>query len=136
MTIGPQDRRDEAPISDIVIYATRLIRGELELAAAEVSRNVKLAIVGLAMIVVAVILMMAALNLLASAAVFAAIQAGVPAPWAPVLVGGVLVLIAAALALWGVSALRPSRLVPVKAAARLRRDAETLKEMMKDDPQT
>lgn len=136
MTIGPQDQRDDVPISDVLILATRLLRGELELAVAEVSRNAKLAVVGIGMIIIAVILMMAALNLLAGAAVLGAISAGVPAPWAPVLIGGVLVLIALGLIFWGFSALRPSRLVPVKAAARLRRDAETLKEMLKDDPQT
>lgn len=130
----PQDRQTE--IGDLVLTLSRMFRGEVELARAEVRQNLRGMAMGAVMLVVALVLALVALNLLAEALVLAAILAGVSAPWAPVLVAAVLLIVAAVLAKIAISALRPSRLVPLRAAARMRRDAETLKEMMRHDSQT
>lgn len=130
----PQDRQTE--IGDLVLSLSRLLRGEVDLARAEIRQNLRGMMVGVVLLVVALVLTLVALNLLAEALVLAAILAGVAAPWAPVVVAAALLVVAAVLAKIAISALRPSRLVPLRAAARMRRDAETLKEMMRHDPET
>lgn len=131
MMNDPQDRQPE--VADLILSFSRLVRGEAELAMAEIRQNLRRMVLGAVMVLVAVLLVLVALNLLAGALIVAAVMLGVSAPWAPVTVAAGVLLVALLLAWWGISVLRPSRLVPVKAAARMRRDAETLKEMMRHD---
>lgn len=133
MTLGPRDRVE---VIDLVLSFRRLVQGEIDLALAEIRQNARMMVIGAIMVAVALLLVIVALNLLAETLVLAVVLAGVPIFWAPVVVAVILLVLAAILALWGFSRFRPSRLVPVRAAARLRRDAETLKEMMKHDTQT
>lgn len=130
MMRAPQD----PPISEAVLLMARMAQNEFALARAEIRANIRTAIIGAVALVVALFLLLVALNMLAGAAVIAIVGAGVADHWAPVIVGGATIAIAALLALWGVSALKPSRLIPSQTARRMRRDAEILKEMMRDGP--
>ena len=126
------DRRPFAPektdlLSDLVTTLGRILRGEIALARAEITQGVRAALRGLVMIVVAVILLVTAIQLFAGAGVAGLVEAGLR-PWqAQLALGGVLILVAAALTMAGLHRLRAHAFVPRRAFAGLRRDAETLK---------
>lgn len=123
-----QDRGASGLVSDALMHLSRIIRGELALAQSEVATSLRHAGMGLALIVVAAVLAITALNLLSMAAVAGVVYAGVPAPWAGLLVGAVFALAAYLALRSGLAALKPAQLVPERALRGLRRDAETLKE--------
>ncbi|WP_435165692.1 phage holin family protein [Falsirhodobacter sp. 1013] len=124
------------PLSDLATILGRMAADEMALAKAEVALGVRQMAGGVAFLVVAVVLLLVALNMLAGSASAGLAFAGVHPVLAPALVGGALLLLAGGLVLWAVSALRTSRLLPVRTAARLRRDIELIKEMMTHDSQT
>lgn len=130
-----RDPFDGAPVTQLAIVLTRMAMAEMALARAEVGQSIRRAFLGMALLVVTLVLLLVALNMLAGAAAIGLAAAGIPDPWAPAIVGLTLILIGACLTLWALSALKPSRLIPVRTAARLRRDAELIKEMMRHDPQ-
>lgn len=125
-----------APLADLATVLGRMAADEMALARAEVASGVRRMVGGVAFLVVAVVLLLVALNMLAESAAAGLALAGVHPILAPALVGGVLMLLAGGLALWAVASFRTSRLVPVRTAARLRRDIEMIKEMMSHDSQT
>lgn len=129
-----RDPVDSAPVTRLAIVLTRMAVAELALAKAEVGESLRRAFLGLALLAVTLLLLLVALNMLAGAAAIGLAAAGVPDAWAPAIVGLVLILIGACLSAWAFSALKPSRLIPVRTAARIRRDAELIKEMMKHEP--
>lgn len=119
----------------ILRLLSRMVQGEMALAQAELSASLRGAVIGVALVLVALLLLLVGLNLLAAAAVNAVVVAGVPPLYAPLLVGGGTILIAAVLVWCGLSALNPRRLYPSRTAEQLRRDAQILKEIIADDPQ-
>ena len=114
-------------LSDAVNQLTRLVRGEVALAKAEVAQNVKNAGLGIALLVGAVVLIFVALNVLVLALV-AALSAIMPAWLASLLVGIVLLGVAALLAMRGLNALKPENLAPSRTMANVQADAHTIKE--------
>lgn len=129
-----RDAMDSAPMTRLALVLMRMAAAELALARAEVGESLRRAFLGVALLAVTMVLLLVALNMLAGAAAIGLASAGVPDPWAPAIVGLVLILIGAGFTAWALSALKPSRLIPVRTAARIRRDAELIKEMMKHEP--
>lgn len=114
-------------LSDAVNQLTRLVRGEVALAKAEVAQNIKNAGMGVGLLVGAVVIVFVALNVLVLALV-AALSAIMPAGWASLLVGLVLLAVAGLLAMRGLNALKPENLAPSRTLANVQADAQAIKE--------
>ncbi|QBF34000.1 phage holin family protein [Thalassococcus sp. S3] len=123
------DLRD-APghLASTVRHLSSLVQGELELAKAEMKRNVSRATVGLVFFGIAALLALVALNVLASALVAALAMVGVPAVVAALLVGAGLLIVALVLSIVGKSRLSAEALSPSRTAANISRDIDTIKE--------
>lgn len=125
----PDERTSTSTLlGDVVARASRLVRLEIDLAKAEVRENLSRAGVGLAVVAVAFLLALTALDVLAAAAVAALASAGMAAGAAALVIGGLLLGVAAVLAAWGVKSLKPSNLAPDRTARNLKRDAEMIRE--------
>ena len=132
MTAAPDPRFDgpdpkDAPslLSDAINHFTHLIRGEVELAKAEMSRKVSQAVLGLVLIVVAILLALTALNVLAGAVVAAIAATGLSAGWSALIVGGGLLIVALFLVLVGKDRLS---IMPDRTIRNVERDVNTIKE--------
>ncbi|WP_347311430.1 phage holin family protein [Defluviimonas sp. SAOS-178_SWC] len=133
MTTEPQDRGISAVFTDVTDALMDIVRGEAALARAELEENLRRAVTGLVLVIVCVAVSLAALNLLAGAAVAALVAQGMSAGWAALAVAVALLLISAILAALGIRVLAPSNLTLRRTARNVRRDAQTLKEIMTDD---
>lgn len=133
MTTEPQSRGIAAVVSDAMRALLDLVRGEAALARAEIEATLRKAAAGLVLVLLGAAVSLAALNVLAGAAVAALVAAGLSAGWAALAVAAALLLVAALLAALGRRALAPSNLTPRRAARNLRRDAQTLKEILTHD---
>jgi membrane protein YqaA with SNARE-associated domain len=120
-------------VSDAFDHASKLIRGEVALAKAEVRESLGQAQRGIIMLVIAIVLAPVGLILAAMAAAAGLAELGMHPGWAMLVVGGLFLLVAGVLAMSGASALKPSDLVPNRTAKNLRRDADTIKESLKHD---
>ena len=114
-------------LSDAINQMTRLVRGEVALAKAEVAQNIKNAGLGIGLLVGALVLVFVAINVLVLALI-AALSSIMPAGWASLLVGVVLLGVAGLLALRGLNALKPENLAPSRTLANVQADAQTIKE--------
>lgn len=114
-------------LTDALNQLTRLVRGEVALAKAEVAQNIKNAGLGIGLLVGAVVLVFVGLNVLAAALV-AALAEWLGAGWAALLVGVVLLAVAAILALRGLNSLKPENIAPSRTLANVQADAQTIKE--------
>jgi Putative Actinobacterial Holin-X, holin superfamily III len=128
MTEEPRPRGTASLLGDVVTQLSRIIRGELALAQAEMTEGLRRIAVGLAFVVVGVAMAITALNVLSAAVVAGVVMAGLSPPMAALAVGMGFALIAGFAIAVGVARLRPARVVPDRALQGLRRDAETLKE--------
>lgn len=126
------DRSTGALLSDALHQLTGLVRGEVALAKAEVEESVRAAGMGIALIVAAVVIALSALNVLSAALVSGLVELGLAPVWAAVAVAALLCAVAAVFALLGARSLKPSRLMPRKTVANIRRDAATIKEIVED----
>jgi len=133
MSLDADPRSMSTLLSDAINQLTRLVRGEVALAKAEVAQNVRSAAIGLAMLVVAVVLALVALNVLAAALVVALAEAGLGAGWSALIVGVVILAVAAILVMRGISALKPENLAPSRTVKNVQADAQTIKETMTND---
>ena len=114
---------------DLIEQVAKMIRHEIGLARAEMSEKASQAGSGVAMLMVAMVLGIAALVILLLAAVYALNM--VMDPWASALVvGGVTALIALALAAKGKSNLRARNLMPSRTVQSIRSDAQFAREKM------
>ncbi len=120
-------------LSEVAAGLGRLVKGEMMLAKAEAVEGAKAAVGGLVKIAVAALLALVALNVLAGAAVAALAEAGLGAGWAALLVGLVLIGIAAGLALAGKAALTLRGLWPDRAMRGVRRDAEAVRSALSEE---
>ena len=127
MSFDADPRPTGTLLSDAVNQLTRLVRGEVALAKAEVAQNIKSAGLGIALLVGAVVLVFVALNVLVLALV-AALSSIMPAGWASLLVGLVLLGVAGLLAMRGLNALKPENIAPSRTLANVQADAQTIKE--------
>ncbi|MGJ8570772.1 MAG: phage holin family protein [Hoeflea sp.] len=118
--------------SDVLTHGTNLIRGEVDLARAEVSENLKLAAAAIGLIVGGVVIALTSLNVLAAALVAALAQAGMGGGWAALLVGVGFALVAFGLTYKGINDLKPASIAPSRAARNLRRDVNVVKESYND----
>lgn len=119
-------------LSDAINQLTRLLRGEIALAKAEVAQNVRQAGMGVAMLAIAGILALVALNVLAAALV-AALAPFMGAGWAALAVGVVILVVAGLLVLRGLAALKPENLTPTRTIRNVQADAQTIKETVTND---
>jgi hypothetical protein len=126
------DRPEQKPVgsllSDVVNQLTRLVRGEIALAKAEVAQNLRNAGIGIGLLVGALVLALVALHVLAAALVAAIAALGLGPGWAALIVGVVLLVVALVLALRGASALKPENLAPSRTVRNVQADAQTIKE--------
>ena len=133
MSADPRSKSTGALLSDLLHHLSGLLRGEIALARAEVEANIRAAGIGIGLILAAAVMALCALNLLSAALVAAIAEFGVAPGWAAFGVGTVLALIALGLALKGASAIKLSSLAPNRTVRNVRRDAQTLKEIVTND---
>jgi hypothetical protein len=114
-------------LSSLVADAAGLLSLRLELARAQAMNQLKRVVLGIAMFAAAAILALAALGALTASAI-AALNLGMPLWLAALIVGVVLVLVAAALVAFGRSQLRKaSTTAPANLVAGVKEDAEAIK---------
>jgi hypothetical protein len=109
-------------------HFTALMQDEIALAKAEARQNASRAGVGLALIAVAAIVALTALDVLAAALVAWIAESGLDAGWAALIVGGAALIIAIVLALVGKSRLSTEALAPDRTARSIKADIETVRE--------
>lgn len=133
MSIDPQARPTGSLVADALQHLSNLVRGEVALARAEIMENLRNARTGLLLMITAGLLAATALNLLGAALAAAFTALGLPA-WASALIVGIAIGLVA-LVLWqkGAKALDPSSMAPTRTAKNMRRDAESLKEFVKNE---
>lgn len=117
-----------ALFSDVLIHLSNLVRGEVDLARAEVSESMRTAASALGLVIGGVVIALTALNVLAAAVVAALTEAGIAGAWSALIVGGVLAVVAFGLCYKGMNDLRPASFAPTRTARNLRRDAAVVRE--------
>ena len=122
-----------AMLAEVLAGISRLVQGELALARAEAAERLGVLRQSLVQAMIAVVLGIAAINVLAGAAVAAAVAAGLHPAWAGVLVGGAILVLALGFALHAARLLRDAGRMPRRSAASIRRDVETLQTMVTPD---
>jgi len=127
MSFDADPRPTGSLLSDAVNQLTRLVRGEVALAKAEVAQNIRSAGMGIGLLVGAVVLVFVALNVLVFALV-AALGELIGPGWSALVVGVVILVVAAILAMRGLNALKPENLTPSRTVRNVQADAQTIKE--------
>jgi apolipoprotein N-acyltransferase len=127
MSFDADPRPTGSLLSDAVNQLTRLVRGEVALAKAEVAQNIRSAGVGIGLLVGAVVLVFVALNVLVFALV-AALGELIGPGWSALVVGVVILVVAAILAMRGLNSLKPENLTPSRTVRNVQADAQTIKE--------
>ena len=127
MSFDPDPRPTGSLLSDALNQLTRLVRGEVALAKAEVSQNLKNAALGIGLLVGAVVLALVALNVLAAALV-AALANLIGPGWAALVVGILILAAAGLLAMRGLNSLKPENLAPSRTVRNVQADAHAIKE--------
>ena len=130
----PTPRSTGNLLADALRHLSDLLRGEVALARAEITQNIRGATAGIGLLVAAALLAMTALNFLGAALVDGLIRLGLAPGWAALSVAAVAGLVAVILAWKGARALNPDSLFPDRTLRRVRRDVETLKETFTHDP--
>lgn len=125
------DRPMNSLLSDLAVKASTLFRQEIQLAKLEAGERAHQASTAAATIIAGAVLGLGALIVLLQALVIAITNAGVPAAWSSVIVGGVVAVIAFALVKKGSSDLNARNLAPRRTAHAVRTDAQTLKEELR-----
>jgi uncharacterized membrane protein YqjE len=124
------ERSAPALVGDLVTHVTELVRKEIQLFRAELSEKSTQVVVAAGTIVAAVAISLTALNVLAAALVTALTNAGIPAAWSAVIVGGGLAIVGFALAGKGINSLKASSLAPERTARAAQRDASMVREKL------
>ncbi len=112
---------------DSLRHFSRLMQAEVNLAKAEISRNVSRAAVGVAFLAVAALLAIIALNVLVGALVAYLAATSLSAGTAALLVGGAILVVAVILVFVGKSRLTASALEPTRTMHNLQRDVAAVK---------
>ena len=110
--------------TDLIAQLTSLVRKESQLARAEVSEKANRALSGMAMIMLALVLLIPALVILLQAAIAGLIENGMQPAIAALIVGGVALIIGMVLGLIGWSWVKPKALIPDRTIEQLKRDTE------------
>ncbi len=127
MSFDADPRPTGSLLSDAINQLTRLVRGEVALAKAEVAQNIRSAGLGIGLLVGAVVLVFVALNVLVFALV-AALGELIGPGWSALIVGALILVVAAILAMRGLNALKPENLTPSRTVRNVQADAQTIKE--------
>ena len=117
-------------LGDALQQVVALLRGEFDLFRAEMDQNVKHAFIAIGMIVAGIVVMLVALNVLASALVAAITELGLEPGWSALIVGVVFAVIAAILATKGTNDLKLTSLAPTRTTKNVERDSETVKKAL------
>lgn len=120
-------------MADVLAGVSRLVQGELALARAEAVERLHAVRQSAIQLGIAVVLGIAAINVLTGAAVSAAVELGLTPIWAAVLVGGLLLIVALRFGQHASRLLRDAGALPKRSAASVKRDVETLQTMVKRD---
>lgn len=119
--------------TDLMTQLTMLLRKEGQLARTEMSEKITQVAVGLGLIVGGSVLMTPALVILLQAGVSALITAKiVDEPWAPLIVGGGVLVIGLILLLVGMSRLKAEALVPSRTIQQIQNDMRVAKQQARD----
>lgn len=113
---------------EAVDHVTELVRGEIDLARAEVQEKITNAVTAIGLIAGGLVLLLVALNVLAAALVAWVAEMGIDDGWAALIVGAVFAVIGVIMAMKGRNDLKLSSIAPSRTAKNVRRDAETIKE--------
>lgn len=119
-------------LNEALAKVSNLVRGEVDMARAEISENLSSAGVALGMIAGAVVVALTALNVLTAAVVAGLTELGIPGGWSALIVGVVLGIIAYILLKKGTADLKLSSIAPTRTAKNVKRDAQTVKESYND----
>ncbi len=114
-------------IGDAMTHISSLVRGEVDLARAEIDQNLKRAGAAIGMLVAAAVIALTALNVLAAAIVAGLTEAGMDDGWAAFAVGLVFLIIAYFLVNKGTNDLKLSSIAPSRTSENVRRDAKAVK---------
>ncbi len=114
-------------LGDALDHVIALLRGEMNLFRAEMDQNVRQAGTAIGLIVAGVVLLLVALNVLATALVAAITELGLEPGWAALIVGVIFAVIAAILAKKGMNDLKLASLAPTRTVKNVERDSETVK---------
>lgn len=119
-------------MSAVMTHVCNLVRNEADLARAEISESAKKAGASIATMGVALVLAITGLNVAAASLVTFAIWGGVPAHWAPAIVGAGFLVIAMIVFASAKSTFHQIGFVPNRAARNVQRDAAAIKETFHD----
>ena len=119
-------------MSAILANVGNLVRNEADLARAEIAESVKKAGASIAAMAVALVLAITGLNVAAASLVAFAIWAGVPAHWAPAVVGAGILVVALIIFASAKSTLQKIGFVPTRTARNVQRDAAAIKDTFHD----
>lgn len=126
------DKSASEILNDALARISGLVRGEFDLARAEVNENLHKAGVAIGMIVGALVIALTALNVLAAALVAALTEVGIDGGWAALIVGAVFAIVAFLMLQKGKNDLKLSSLAPSRTAQNVKRDAQTVKDIYND----
>lgn len=126
-----ETRSTPALIGDLISHTTELFRKEVQLFRAEVNEKTRQVSNAGVMLAGAAVLGLVGLIYLAGAAALGIVAAGLSPVWAVLIVGAVLALIAAIMAMSGKSKLNASNLAPSRTVDSLSKDARMARETTK-----
>ncbi len=124
----PDPRQAPSLLTGALKHFVNLMQKELHLAKAELSQNMSRAVTGIVFFGIAALLALTALNVLAGALVAFVATLGFTAGQSALMVGGVILLVAAVLVFAGKSRLSADALEPTRTMANLKQDIKTVKE--------
>ena len=119
-------------LSDALSHVSSLVRGEVDLARAEISENINTAGVAIGAIAGGAIVALTALNVLSAALVAAIANLGIATGWAALIVGVVFAVVAYVMVNRGIAQLKLTSLAPTRTARNIKRDAQAVKEVYDD----
>ena len=114
-------------LGDAMAHVSALVRGEVDLARAEIDQNLRRAGTAIGLLVAALVVALTALHVLVGAIVAGLSEAGMDPGWAAFAVGVVLVIVAYGFVQKGLNDLKLSSIAPSRAAANVQRDVEAVK---------
>lgn len=132
----PESRSTPDLIGQAFQHLGNLVKGEINLARAEIHDGIQTAVAGIAMMACALVMVIVGLNVLAAAIVAGLTEMGLHPGWAAFIVGALFLVAAAVLVFAGKKSLDPQVLAPNRTARNVRRDAATIKEATTHDPRS
>jgi hypothetical protein len=133
MTVSNFNRSIPEVLADAMNQFTILVRKETQLARAEMTEKLGDLALGLGLLVGGAVLLIPALVILLEAAVNALIDAGLGAAWAALIVGVAALALGGVLLVLGIGRLRAAQPVPTRTIEQLQRDAEVVKQQVRND---